>query len=1033
MVLSKALPIVLAVTVLVTAAAITGRAASEHYGQVVIGTVPVPGATITASQGEKQVVTSTDQQGVYKFADLADGSWMLKVEMVGFSPISQAVTVAPDSPPSTWELKLRPLEDLARESPPAPATTTANLAPAGRGSPAPAATRQQNQPGAAGQRGFQRAGVTTAAPPAPARGATAPLAEPPPSDSPLGAADGLLVNGSVNNGAASPFAQLAAFGNNRRGGRSLYTGSVGAILGNSAWDARPVSFTSQDTSKPSYTDAQIMGNFGGPLKVPGMQSRPNLFVGFQRTSDHNANTVPAVMPTFLERQGDFSQSINISGRPQTVVDPLTGLPFPNNTIPRDRISPQAAALLGYYPLPNIDTGDRVNFQAPLVTAVRQDAVQSRITQPPFGRNQLFGNIAYQRTVTDSTNIFGFTDSNKVSGIDTAVNWSHRYSPFFQLRARYQFTQLTTELTPYFANRINVSADAGIPGNAQDPVNWGPPSLVLRSIEGLSDGRYSFNRNRTHAWNLESLVTRGRHYVTMGGDLRRVNVDVLSQQDPRGSFAFTGATTGSDLADLLLGIPQTSSIAFGNSDKYLRAFGYDAYIDDDFRINAGLTVKAGLRWEYEAPFAERFGRLVNLDVASGFTAIAPVVANDPTGSLTGATYPDSLLRPDRSGIQPRLGVSWRPLAGSSLVVRGGYGVYRNTNVYQSIQLLLAQQPPLSKAFSIQNTSAAPFSLSTGFLVAPGAVANTFAVDPDFRVGFAQNWQASVQKDLPASMTVVATYLGTKGSHLLQEFLPNTYPAGAANPCSACPSGFVYLASNGSSTRQAAQLQVRRRLRNGVTATAQYTLADAMDDSGAFTGVSLNGAAIAQDWRNLDAEWAPSNFDQRHLLTVQFQYSTGVGVSGGTLVDGLRGTLLKGWTVNGQVTAGSGLPVTPVYLSSVPGTGITGSLRPDVIGSIDSVSDGSYLNPAAFTAPVPGNWGSAGRNSVRGPAQFSFNAGVTRTFALSDRLNLDWRIDATNLLNRVTYTGINSLFGNPQFGLPSRANTMRKVQSTLRLRF
>src|SRR5262249_14648402 len=194
-----------------------------------------------------------------------------------------------------------------------------------------------------------------------------------------------------------------------------------------------------------------------------------------------------------------------------------------------------------------------------------------------------------------------------------------------------------------------------------------------------------------------------------------------------------------------------------------------------------------------------------------------------------------------------------------------------------------------------------------------------------------------KDLPASLTVVATYLGTKGSHLLQEFLPNTYPSGAVNPCLTCPSGFVYLASDGRSTRHAGQFQVRRRLRNGLTATAQYTLAKAMDDSGAFTGVNLSGAAIAQDWQHLDAEWAPSNFDQRHLLTVQFQYSTGVGIGGGTLMEGLKGTLFKGWTVTSQLTTGSGLPVTPVYLASVPGTGITGSLRPDLIGSLGAADE------------------------------------------------------------------------------------------------
>src|SRR5437868_11627852 len=150
-----------------------GLAASEHRGQVTVGTVPVPGATITASQGDKRVVTSTDQDGVYKFADLADGAWTLKVDMIGFTPVSQDVTVAPDSPPAMWELKLRPFEEIAREVPanrvdPATATTTA----AANGTPNAGA---RNVPPSTPAGGFQRAGVNvSSAPAAPAAPASAP-------------------------------------------------------------------------------------------------------------------------------------------------------------------------------------------------------------------------------------------------------------------------------------------------------------------------------------------------------------------------------------------------------------------------------------------------------------------------------------------------------------------------------------------------------------------------------------------------------------------------------------------------------------------------------------------------------------------------------------------------------------------------------------------------------------------------------------------------------------------------------------------
>ncbi|HEY6212015.1 MAG TPA: hypothetical protein VIW45_07005, partial [Vicinamibacterales bacterium] len=836
------------------------------------------------------------------------------------------------------------------------------------------------------------------------------------------AADGFLINGSVNNSASSPFAQLAAFGNNRRGARSLYNAGIGVLLGNSAWDSRPFSFTDQPTPRPSYSDAQVMGSFAGPVKIPGLRNKANLFLGYQHTANHDATTQSALVPTLEERRGDFSASVDALGRPVRLVDPNSGLPFVNNAIPDARISPQASALLNLYPAPNV-AGGRYNFQKAVLATTVQDQAQVRVIQPVNQKNQLFGNVSFQRASTDSENLFGFVDSNVVSGVDAPVTWSHRFSQFFTMRLRYQYTTLITNTTPYFSNRENISGEAGIAGNDQEPANWGPPSLTFSSgIASLTSGQYASNHDQTHAAGGEVLWNHGRHNITYGGDVKARRLDIVSQQNARGAFTFTGAASGSDVGDFLLGLPHASSIAFGNADKFLRATNADAYITDDWRVSPSLTANVGVRWEYESPFSEQLGRLVNLDVAPDFASATPIVSSNP-------------LRSDFRGIQPRIGVAWRPIAGSSLVVRGGYGIYRNSTVYQSIDLLLAQQPPLSTTLSVESTAAHPLTLADGFPAPRAGTPNTFAVDRDFRVGYAHNWQLLVQRDLPASLTMTATYLGTHGSHLLQEFLPNTYPIGATNPCPACPAGFVFLTSNGTSDRNAAQLQLRRRLRNGLTASVQYTLAKATDDAAAaFVGASVNGSAIAQDWLNLGAERAPSNFDQRHLGTATFQYTSGVGVGGGTLVDGLRGALLKGWTITSQLSVGSGLPLTPVFLTSVPGTGVIGSIRADATGiSPTDIAAGFYANPAAYAAPASGRWGNAGRNSIRGPSTFSLNAGAGRSFLWGERISLDWRVDATNILNRVTYTGVNTIVGSPQFGLPIQANTMRKLNSSLRLRF
>ena len=195
------------------------------------------------------------------------------------------------------------------------------------------------------------------------------------------------------------------------------------------------------------------------------------------------------------------------------------------------------------------------------------------------------------------------------------------------------------------------------------------------------------------------------------------------------------------------MPDTSSIAFGNADKYLRQPVYDAYANDDWRVLTNLTINAGLRWDYGAPMTEIHGRLVNLDVAPGFTAAAQFSPAIRSGPLTGSHYPSSLIRPDKRGFEPRIGISWRPIPASTIVVRAGYGIYDDTSVYQTPVLQLAQQAPLSKSLSVQNSPACPLTLANGFKPCPSITEDTFAVDPNFSVGYAQNWQLSVQRDLP----------------------------------------------------------------------------------------------------------------------------------------------------------------------------------------------------------------------------------------------------------------------------------------------
>jgi len=270
--------------------------AVEQHGEVTFGGLPVPGATVTATQGNKKITAVTDPQGAYSFPDLADGVWTIQVEMLGFSTVKDDIAIGPETKPATWELKMLPLDQIHAEAqsvvppPPTPPPAAPTSAKPGPGEP---------------QKPAQSVSETE-----PARDELAQRS-----------ADSLLINGSQNNGASSPFALFPAFGNNRNGGRSLYNGGLGIFADNSIWDARQFSFTGQNTPKYPFNHFNASVYFGGPLKIPHLlKNGPNFFIGYTWMRNRNDNVGTALMPTQAQRDGDVSPSILI---PKSQISPLS--------------------------------------------------------------------------------------------------------------------------------------------------------------------------------------------------------------------------------------------------------------------------------------------------------------------------------------------------------------------------------------------------------------------------------------------------------------------------------------------------------------------------------------------------------------------------------------------------------------------------------------------------------------------------------------------------------------------------------------
>ncbi len=1095
--------------------------ASEYRGAIRAAGLPLPGATVTATQGAKKLATTTDDRGVFHFADLPDGAWTLAVEMVGFERLTREVGVASDAPSPVWDLQYLSEQALlaslgvgAGEAPehgPASpvgqrqgfqrlqvnqtsdtagsadgalkteeiADLTQNSAnsflvqgsmssalglgvqndwgPRGPGMDMPGGPGMgmgmgMGGPGGPGGPGGGGPGGGRGGPGGPGGAA---FAGGPGGGGPGGGFGGGPggpggPGGGPGGGRGGPDwmgrPNAMAFGNGRRDPRSMYQFGATFSLDNSALDARSFSVTGANLGKPPYANGRGSLNFGGPLRIPKLVSASRLIlfsVNYQFTRNRTGSTSnPVNMPTALERTGDFSETL-LSGSAVSIHDPTTGAPFPDNRIPSSRINPASAALLEYFPLPDLASAAQ-NYQTSLIGLNNSQNLNARVSNIRIGgKDRLNFGLGYQGSNTITPNLLQFADTGSGSGINANLAWSHAFTSHLTNNLQYTFSRMRQQTDPYFANRTNVAAELGIEGTSQTATNWGPPNLSFTNYGGLTDANSSLNRNQTSSVANSLMWVHGAHNFTFGGDYRRMQFNVFSDSNGRGSYTFNGSATsllvdgvaqsgtGYDLADFLLGMPTTASIRYGNPDNYFRGAGYDGFVNDDWRIASRLTLLAGLRWEYATPVTELYDRLTNILLGPGDATIQQI---EPGQSSTDyGSLPNALIRPDRNAFAPRLGFAWRPLTKGSLVVRGGYGIYHNTSVYNTIASNMAQQPPFAESLSVAASQTTPLDIRTAFLAASASGAgSTYAVDPNYRIGYAQSWNLTVQRDLPGSMFATVGYLGTKGTRLDQQFIPNSVAPGATE--SAYPHRFTYETSNGNSIYHAAQFQLNRRFHSGIMWHANYQFSKSIDDAGTG-GRGQGNTPVAQNWLDLDAERGLSGFDARHNLNLQVQYSSGMGAAGGTLINGWKGTLLKDWTVATSVNVHSGNPFTATVggnLSQIGGTAVSNTVRAEATG-LPIEAAGMRFNTAAFTDPAAGSWGNAGRDTIPGPTIFSLDSQLGRVFRLGERRSADFQVQATNMLNHVTITSWGTVLGSDTFGLASNAAAMRKVTASVRFRF
>ncbi|HUE02312.1 MAG TPA: hypothetical protein VMR62_22265 [Bryobacteraceae bacterium] len=651
-----------------------------------------------------------------------------------------------------------------------------------------------------------------------------------------------------NNNRRGPYnGQYASFGNRRRN-QPTYTGSVFTKLENSALDAAPFSLNGHAEPKPSYAINSFGLNVGGPLNIPKILHYPraSFYLTYQGTQSRNPYSQQSSVPTAAERDGDFSQTM-VNNAPVTIFDPTTHAPFPNDVIPASRIATASAGLLQYFPLPTY-TGLVQNYAIVTSTPNNNNNVGLRLNLPVSNKDRLNFNVQFQNRDSKAEQLFGFQDSTSGHGLSASAGWSHSFAPRFNNSANLTFSRNVNQTLPYFADTENIEGHLGITGTLQNPLNYGPPSLSFTNLGGLSDSAPALTHNQTTNFtDTLTYVLHRRHNLGIGFLYRRLDVDSLNYQNARGSFTFSGLLTsqltaqgqpvpgtGFDFADFLLGLPQSSSLQYGDGNYNLRSWATGWYARDDWRPSRGLSINLGIRYEYFAPDTELNGHLADLLVYPGFTGVSVVTPG-------AAGLPSSLIRPDLHAFSPRLGIAWRPYAKASTVIRGGYSIFYSPSAYSQLGTYLATQPPYSTNLSLTTSSAVPLTIESGFPIIPSqTIPNTFAVDPNFKLAYAQTWSLAIQNSLPHGFLLELEYIGTKGTDLPVAEQPNRPLPGTSlldtQEQLQIPyaTSFTYETSQANSSFNAGQVRFTRRFNRGVSWVMLYTRSKSIDDASSFSG-------------------------------------------------------------------------------------------------------------------------------------------------------------------------------------------------------
>ena len=852
-----------------------------------------------------------------------------------------------------------------------------------------------------------------------------------------------------------------------KSGTNDLSGSVYLFNTNSALGARD---TFSTLEKPGTKLTQFGFTIGGPI----IKNKTFFFGDYQGGRDRQGQNTLLTVPSLAFRNGDFTGA-------SAIFDPATGTPaganrtqFANNIIPANRISPIARAILARLPLPT-RPGNANNYEAVGSFIQDRDQFDVKINHIFSDNTTAFARYSYFQADTQDAPAFGVLGGPATDGGATAafgpsriqsgsLNLTHSFSSTLVTEFRGGLVRVLIEGEP--PSEDDLATQLGIPGiNNGDFFSRGFPRIAFPtgSFDALGAATtLPFKIAETSFQGVNNWTkTTGNHTIRFGADIRNLILNKFQAggSNPRGEFIFangvtsrsgtTGATSANAFASFLLGLPQeirrTTVLQLGG----YRQRQYFFYAQDRWQVTKNLTVNYGLRYEIQP-----YSTPANAGDQSRY-----VVENNQV-LIAGRGDVDERLgvRTDYTSFAPRGGIAYR--LGERTVLRAGYGIgYVPLNLNQlttqnfggQIDVQLQGANAFQPFGNIANgiPALAPINTTSGIVTPPANVV-LGVINPEARRGFVQSFNGTIEHDF-RGFVATASYVGARGSRLpgareLNYALPLAPNAqGVARALT--PQDRVLFASTGrtantilydnflESAYDSLQTKVERRFRSLGTVTAAYTFSKSIDYSDAFA---------LQDDANLDLNRGLSDFDRPHNFVLSHVIRLPFFDRGRQLFDerGLTpGAIFGGFTLSGTFSARSGTPIdirTNLNANNTP-LGDSFARRPNIIGApriLGGTGPGDpYFDPTVFVAPLQGQLGNVGRNTVRGPGFINYNAALSRTFSISETIRLQLRADAFNVTNTPRFANPNATLGASTFGqiTSTVANSERRIRLGLKLTF